>query len=85
MTGTVYVIIIVGFAAVLFTALKSDHFIKNTLHSALTGILSMLSVNILGLLTGVSVAVNWYTLIFTSILGIPGTITFVILNCCFLS
>lgn len=85
MTGTIYVIIIIGFAAVLLTTLRSGHFIKNILNSALTGILSILSVNVIGLLTGVTVAINWYTLIFTAIFGIPGTITFVLLNCCFLS
>ena len=85
MTGTIYVIIIIGFTAVLFVTLRSGHFIKNIFHSALTGILSMLSVNVIGLLTGVTIAVNWYTLLFTAIMGIPGTITFVLLNCCFLS
>ena len=85
MTGTIYVIIIIGFTAVLFVTLRSGHFIKNAFHSALTGILSMLSVNVIGLLTGVTIAVNWYTLLFTAIMGIPGTITFVLLNCCFLS
>ena len=85
MIGTIYVIIILGFAIVLFTTLKNGHFIKNTFHSALTGILSVLSVNVVGLLTGVTIAVNWYTLLFTAVLGIPGTITFVLLNCCFLS
>ena len=85
MIGTVYVIVVIGFAVTLFSAIKSGHFVKSTLNSALTGILSVLSVNLFGLFTGVTVAVNWYTLIFTAIFGIPGTITFVILNCCFLS
>lgn len=85
MTGTIYVIIIMGIAAVLFATLRSGHFIKNTFNSALTGIFSMLSLNVIGLLTGVTIAINWYTLIFTAIFGIPGTITFVLLNCCFLS
>lgn len=85
MTRIIYAIIIIGFVVISFTVLRSGHFIKNTLHSALTGVLSMLSVNVIGLLTGVTVAVNWYTLIFTAFFGIPGTITFVLLNCCFLS
>lgn len=84
MTETVYLIVITGFAIVLFTEVKSKHFFKNVFISALQGVVSLISVNLLGLLTGVTIAVNWYTLLVTAIFGIPGCITFVLLNCCFL-
>ena len=84
MTGVVYTIVTTGFAIVLFFSLKNGRFIKTTLSNALSGILSMIAVNVVGLLTGVTISLNWYTIAFTAMFGIPGTITFVILNCCFL-
>jgi hypothetical protein len=40
----------------------------------------MMAVNVLGLITGVTIAVNWYTLLTASLFGIPSVITIVLLD-----
>lgn len=76
--------IIVVFAlaglAVLFSMIKSGHFLKSLVTSVFQGIASMMAVNVLGMLTGVTVAVNWYTLGCVAFFGIPSTITLVLLD-----
>ena len=48
--------------------------------SALQGIAAIFAVNIIGMVSGVTVAVNWYTLGTGAILGIPGVIGILMLN-----
>lgn len=76
------VIIILALAgiAVLFSMLKSGHFLKSLVTSVFQGIASLMAVNVLGLLTGVTIAVNWYTLAGVSLFGIPSTITLILLD-----
>ena len=47
------------------------------------GAVSLLAVNVAGMLTGVTVAVNPVTLTAVSLLGIPGTIGLLLLNAIF--
>lgn len=64
----------------LITMLKNGSFIKNLFISAFQGIASLLAVNALGLLTGVTIALNAYTATATAILGLPACISFLILD-----
>ena len=48
--------------------------------SAFQGIAAMLAVNLVGLISGVTVAVNWYTLSACALLGLPGVIGTLMLN-----
>lgn len=66
--------------AVMLTMLKSGNFFKSLLKAFIQGITSMMAVNVLGLLTGVTIAVNWYTLLTVSLFGLPSTVTLILLD-----
>lgn len=76
----VIVIFILCGIAVLFSAFKSGHPVKSLFISVFQGLSSMMAVNVLGLMTGVTIAVNWYTLLTVSVFGIPSAITLVLLD-----
>ena len=62
-------------AGVIFRAMwKSGHFIKSLFLSAIQGITAVAAVNLAGLITGVSIGVNVFNLIFACLAGIPGVI-----------
>ena len=69
--------------AVLIAFLRSGRFFGALFSSAVQGAVSLLAVNVAGLLTGVTVAVNPVTLTAVSLLGIPGTIGLLLLNAIF--
>jgi hypothetical protein len=60
--------------------IKSEKGATSFILSALQGIAAMCAVNLTGMITGVTVAVNWYTIISTAILGLPGVIGTLALN-----
>ncbi|MBQ8574739.1 MAG: pro-sigmaK processing inhibitor BofA family protein [Clostridia bacterium] len=76
----IIVVLALAGLAVIFSMIKSRHFFKSIVTSVFQGIASMMAVNVLGMLTGVTVAVNWYTLVCVSVFGIPSTITLVLLD-----
>lgn len=49
--------------------------------SAFQGVAAMFAVNIAGLVTGVTLSVNWYTILMSALMGIPGVIGMLTLNC----
>lgn len=59
---------------------KKGAFFKCIFLSAFQGLASLLAVNSLGLLTGVSLAVNWYTVLACVCLGIPASISMLVLD-----
>ena len=62
-------------AVIVFIALiKSGHFIRYLLLSAISGIGSLFAVNLLSSVTGVSIALNYITLGISSVFGISGVI-----------
>ncbi len=69
--------------AVLIAFLRSGRFFGALFSSAVQGAVSLLAVNVAGMLTGVTVAVNPVTLTAVSLLGIPGTIGLLLLNAIF--
>lgn len=76
----IYIVLGVSAAAVLIACLRSGHFIRSLFSSALQGIISLLAVHVSGALTGVTIAVNAYTLCTVGLFGIPGTISLVLLD-----
>lgn len=49
--------------------------------SAFQGIAAMFAVNIAGFVTGVTLSVNWYTVLTSALMGIPGVIGMLTLDC----
>ncbi len=76
----VIILYILAMTIVFVVSFKSGHFIKNLFKYAFQGIISMFAVNVLGLLSGVSIAINWYTLTTAAIFGMPSVISLVLLD-----
>lgn len=71
---------IIGTVCVLWWMVKSEKGATSFALSALQGIAAMFAVNLTGLITGVTIAVNWYTIATYIVLGMPGVIGTLILN-----
>lgn len=74
MKALIITIIVIGMAVVIFSMFKSGSFLKNLFRTVIQGIASLLAVNTIGLLTGVTIALNWYTVTAISIFGTPACI-----------
>ena len=61
---------VISTVCVIWWMIKSEKGATSFILSALQGIAAMCAVNLTGMITGVTVAVNWYTIISTVILGI---------------
>ena len=64
----------------IITMIKKGSFLKGLFISAFQGLASLLAVNALGLLTGITLAINWYTVAASVCLGIPACISMLILD-----
>ena len=64
----------------IIAMLKKGFFFKSIFLSAFQGLAALLAVNALGLLTGVTLAVNWYTILACVCLGIPASISMLVLD-----
>ena len=64
----------------IITMIKKGSFLNSLFISAFQGLASLLAVNALGLLTGITVAINWYTVAASVCLGIPACISMLILD-----
>lgn len=71
---------IVCCACVLWWMVKSEKGATCFAISAFQGIASLFAVNLVGMVTGISLAVNWYTIGAFAVLGLPGVCTALILN-----
>lgn len=74
---------IIAAVCVLWWMVKSEKGATSFALSALQGIAAMFAVNLTGLVTGVTIAVNWYTIATFIVLGLPGVIGAVILDMIF--
>ena len=83
MKAVVIILLATGALAVYITAVKSGHFFKSLINSAFQGLASLLAVNVIGLLTGVTVALNWYTIVFSCVFGTPACIALLFLDTLF--
>lgn len=70
-----FLCLLISAALILFIVMfKSHKFFKCLFSSSLQGIAAMFAVNVLGMVTGFHIAVNWYTILFSLIFGTPGVI-----------
>ena len=65
---------------VLWWTVKSEKGARSFVLSALQGIAAMFAVNLTGMVTGVTIAVNWYTVATYIVLGLPGVIATLVIN-----
>lgn len=68
-----------GAIVVALTLIKSKHFIRYLILSAISGIGALFAVNLLTAVTGVNIALNYITLAVSSIFGISGVIALVLI------
>ncbi len=71
---------IVAVLCVMWWTVKSEKGVTSFALSALQGIAAMCAVNLTGLFTGVTLAVNWYTISSFVVLGLPGVIGALVLK-----
>lgn len=80
LTVTLYAAGIAASLVILGTMLRSGHAFKALLMSILQGIAALFAINVLGTLTGVTLAVNWWTLGVSSLGGTAGVMLLLVLN-----
>ncbi|MCQ2484305.1 MAG: pro-sigmaK processing inhibitor BofA family protein [Clostridia bacterium] len=80
MKTAVIILLMISVIALIIALFKSGHPLRQAVRTVLQGVLSLCAVNAAGLLTGVSLSVNWYTLGFVSIFGMPATIALTVLK-----
>lgn len=80
MNGFFITAAIVAVICVLWWTVKSEKGATSFALSALQGVAAMCAVNLTGLVTGVTLAVNWYTIAAFIVLGLPGVIGTLMLN-----
>lgn len=64
----------------IISFIKSKHFFLCLFGSMFQGIVAIAAVNVAGFLTGVRLAVNWYTLGFSALFGTPGAIAVMLMQ-----
>ena len=74
---------IVSSVIVLWWMIKNEKGGITFIKSAFQGLAGMCAVNLLGMVTGVTIAVNWYSIVSFIILGLPGVIGALMLNLIF--
>lgn len=74
---------VISSVCVLWWMIKSEKGGISFVKSAFQGLAGMFAVNLLGMVTGVTIAVNWYSIVSIMILGLPGVIGALILNLIF--
>ena len=70
-------------ACVAWWVVKSEKGATSFFLSAMQGIAALFAVNLTGMITGITIAVNWYTVLSYIILGLPGVIGTLALNMIF--
>lgn len=80
MNGFFIAAAVISTVCVLWWMIKSEKGASSFALSALQGIAAMFAVNLAGLVTGVTLAVNWYTIVSFILLGMPGVIGALVLN-----
>ena len=80
MNGFFIAAAVISAVCVLWWMIKSEKGASSFALSALQGIEAMFAVNLAGLVTGVTLAVNWYTIVSFILLGMPGVIGALVLN-----
>ncbi len=71
---------VISAVCVLWWMIKSEKGGISFILSAFQGLAAMFAVNLVGLVTGVTIAVNWYSMAAFALLGMPGVIGALMLN-----
>ena len=71
---------IIAVICVIWWTVRSEKGATSFVLSALQGLAALCAVNLTGLVTGVTLAVNWYTVASFIVLGMPGVIGALILK-----
>ncbi len=74
---------VISTVCVLWWMIKSEKGGLSFVKSAFQGLAGLFAVNLVGMVTGVTIAVNWYSIVSFIILGLPGVIGALILNLIF--
>ena len=74
---------VISTVCVLWWMIKSEKGGISFIKSAFQGLAGMFAVNLLGIVTGVTIAVNWYSIVSFIVLGLPGVIGSLMLNLIF--
>lgn len=77
------VVISAAVIVILGTMIKSKHGLRGFILTALQGIIAIFAVNTAGLITGVTIAVNWYTLGFGMLCGTPAVVAMLVMGTIF--
>lgn len=80
MNGVFIALAVICASGVLWWMIKSEKGASSFTVSALQGIAALFAVNLTGIVTGITLSVNWYTLAACVLLGLPGVITTLGLN-----
>lgn len=83
MNSAFIVAAIISTVIVLWWMIKNERGGLTFIKSAFQGLAGLFAVNLLGMVTGVTIAVNWYSIISFIILGLPGVIGALMLNLIF--
>lgn len=80
---TVYVVLGLAALTVVLAMLRSHRGVRAILLTAVQGVAAICAVNLLGLLSGVNIALNWYSVSVGVLFGTPGVIGILLLNTLF--
>lgn len=80
MKALIIFILAAGICAVLISLFRSGHPVRQALKTLFQGIVSLAAVNVAGLVTGIALSINKFTLIFVSVFGMPGTILLTVMK-----
>lgn len=71
---------VIACSAVAWQMIKNEKGGRSMALSSLAGIASLFAVNTAGLITGITLSVNWYTLALSAVMGLPGVIALLAAN-----
>ncbi len=79
-TAVLCVILLTCVGIVFRAMIRTRRPVRSLLGSTLQGACALAAVNVTGLITGVSLGVNWLSAVCCALLGVPGIITLLLFN-----
>ena len=83
MKAAIILSVFIGAVAVIAASFKSGRFLKSIITTIFQGISALLCVNVIGLFTGITIALNWYTIGCAGVFGVPSVISILLLDIIF--
>lgn len=72
--------VLIGMWFVFRAMIRTHRPVRSLLGSALQGVCALAAVNVTGLLTGVTLGINWLSAACCMVLGVPGVVTLLMCN-----